>query len=191
MRKVNSKSKLSSVLQRGALAVLALVCAACGGAFGTANPTSPGKTSFVPSENSLWVLGTPGTPFQALVTDSAQSWTISGVVPESVVIVNNSPGPDATDPDGISFLDRMSGSADVNLRVEPSTLEDPMWTLENPGARLTPRAGHVAEVDFPVRISGEITGTIRRQAGSVSRPAEGMDLELIDASTGEFLERLH
>ena len=86
------KSKLSAVVQRGALAILAFACAACGGAFGTANPTSPGKTSSIPATNSLWVLGTPGTPFQAVVTDSSQSWTFRGVVPESVVIVNGSPG---------------------------------------------------------------------------------------------------
>ena len=86
------KSKLSAILHRGALAILAFACAACGGAFGTANPTSPGKTSSIPAQNSLWVLGTPGTPFQALVTDNSQSWTFRGVVPESVVIINASPG---------------------------------------------------------------------------------------------------
>ena len=74
--KAHPKLKLSAVLQRGALAILAVACAACGGAFGTANPTSPGNTSPVPQESTLWVLGTPGTPFQALVTDSSQSWTI-------------------------------------------------------------------------------------------------------------------
>ena len=86
------KSKLSATLQRGALGILAFACAACGGAFGTANPTSPGNTSPIPPQSSLWVLGTPGTPFQAVVTDSSQSWTFRGVVPESVVIINGSPG---------------------------------------------------------------------------------------------------
>lgn len=86
------KSKLSAAMQRGALAILAFACAACGGAFGTANPTAPGNTSQAPAEQTLWVLGTPGTPFEAMVTDSAQSWTFRGVVPEMVVIVNASPG---------------------------------------------------------------------------------------------------
>jgi hypothetical protein len=96
------KSKLLAVPLHRALATLtfsimafstmALVCAGCGGAFGTANPTSPGKTSTIPAQNSLWVLGTPGTPFQAVVTDSSQSWTFRGVVPQSVVIINASPG---------------------------------------------------------------------------------------------------
>lgn len=83
-------------VQRGALGFLALACAACGGAFGTANPTSPGHTSQVPAEQVVWVLGTPGTPFQAVVTDSAQSWTFRGVVPQSAVIINPSPGEQMT-----------------------------------------------------------------------------------------------
>jgi hypothetical protein len=86
------KSKLAAAAQRGALAILAFACAACGGAFGTANPTAPGKTSAIPQQTSLWLLGTPGTPFQAVVTDSSQSWTFRGVVPEAVVIINGSPG---------------------------------------------------------------------------------------------------
>ncbi|MGA8567372.1 MAG: hypothetical protein WB580_06225 [Candidatus Binataceae bacterium] len=92
----NPKSKLSAAVQRGALAILAFACAACGGAFGTANPTAPGNTSQAPAEQSLWVLGTPGTPFQAVVTDSSQSWTFRGVVPQMVVIVNASPGEQMT-----------------------------------------------------------------------------------------------
>jgi len=93
MRAKNPKWKLSAAAaQRGALAILAFACAACGGAFGTDNPTAAGNTSQVSAEESLWVLGTPGTPFQAVVTDSAQSWTFRGVVPESAVIVNASPG---------------------------------------------------------------------------------------------------
>src|SRR6185437_15598247 len=90
------KSKLTAVVQRGALAILAFACAACGGAFGTANPTSPGQTSSIPQQSVMWVLGTPGTPFQAVVTDSSQSWTFRGVVPQSVVILNGSPGAQMT-----------------------------------------------------------------------------------------------
>ena len=90
--RANSISKLSAAVQRGALAILAFACASCGGAFGTANPTAPGNTSQVPAEESLWVLGTPGTPFQAIVTDSSQSWTFRGVVPQMAVIINTSPG---------------------------------------------------------------------------------------------------
>lgn len=75
-----------------AVLILAGMCAVgCGSAFGTANPTAPGNTSSLPNETTVWVLGTPGTPFRAVISDSAQSWTLKGVVPESVAIVNPSP----------------------------------------------------------------------------------------------------
>jgi hypothetical protein len=127
--KGNSRLKWSSALQRGALAVFAFACAACGGAFGTANPTSPGKTSQTAAENSLWVLGTPGTPFEALVTDSSQSWSFRGVVPESVVIINNSPGVQMTvtklsNNSALMTTELING---VNLVAEAST-SDPFGT---------------------------------------------------------------
>jgi hypothetical protein len=123
------KSKLSAVGRRGTLAMLAFACAACGGAFGTANPTSPGKTSSIPAQNSLWVLGTPGTPFQALVTDNSQSWTFRGVVPESVVIINASPGVQMTvtklsNNAALMTTELINGS---NLVAEAST-NDPFGT---------------------------------------------------------------
>lgn len=123
------KSKLSAVVQRGTLAMLAFACAACGGAFGTANPTSPGKTSSIPAQNSLWVLGTPGTPFQALVTDNSQSWTFRGVVPESVTIINASPGVQMTvtklsNNAALMTTELLNGS---NLVAEAST-NDPFGT---------------------------------------------------------------
>ena len=126
--KGKSRLKWSSALRRGALAALAFACAACGG-FGTANPTSPGKTSSISAENSLWVLGTPGTPFQALVTDSSQSWSFRGVVPESVVIINNSPGVQMTvtklsNNSALMTTELING---VNLVAEAST-SDPFGT---------------------------------------------------------------
>lgn len=144
------KSKLSAVPRRGALAtltfsVLAFACAACGGAFGTANPTSPGKTSSIPAQNSLWVLGTPGTPFQAVVTDSSQSWTFRGVVPESVVIINGSPGVQMTvtkltNNAALMTTELINGSS---LVAEAST-NDPFGTtvVQTSGglARIAPRA---------------------------------------------------
>ncbi len=130
-RESNAKriSKWSAAAHRGALAILAFACAACGGAFGTANPTSPGQTSSIPQQASLWVLGTPGTPFQAVVTDSSQSWTFRGVVPESVVVINGSPGVQMTVTkltNGAALLtaELISGN---NLVAEEST-NDPFGT---------------------------------------------------------------
>ncbi len=163
--RANRKSKLSTVAQRGALAILAFACAACGGAFGTANPTSPGKTSSIPAQNSLWVLGTPGTPFQAVVTDSSQSWTVRGVVPESVVIINNSPGVQMT-------VTKLSNSAALltaelingtNLVAEAST-NDPFGTtvVQTFGGLTTiaPRADPDIRVFMKGPSGGLLTGLV-------------------------------
>ena len=90
--KRDRSSNYAGVLLGLALAgLLAFVIDACGGALGGVNPQAPGNTSSVPPETSFWVLGTPGLPFSAVISDSTASWKFRGVVPESVVIVNNAP----------------------------------------------------------------------------------------------------
>jgi hypothetical protein len=82
-----------AALRRCSVLVLAALCAVgCGGgAFGYANPTAPGSTSNLPNETTVWMLGTPGTPFHAVLSDAAASWTFTGVVPQSATIVNPTP----------------------------------------------------------------------------------------------------
>jgi hypothetical protein len=126
----NRKSKIFPFLQRCALGLLAFAYAACGGAFGTANPTSPGKTSSIPAQNTLWLLGTPGTPFQAVVTDTAQSWTFRGVVPESAAIINASPGVQMT----VTKLSNSAGLLTAELihgttLVAETSTNDPFGTV--------------------------------------------------------------
>jgi hypothetical protein len=126
----NRKSKIFPAIQRCALGLLAFACAACGGAFGTANPTSPGKTSSIPAQNTLWLLGTPGTPFQAVVTDTAQSWTFRGVVPESAGIINASPGVQMT----VTKLSNSAGLLTAELihgttLVAETSTNDPFGTV--------------------------------------------------------------
>lgn len=155
------KSKLSAALQRGALAILAFACAACGGAFGTANPTSPGKTSSIPAQNSLWVLGTPGTPFQAVVTDSSQSWTFRGVIPQSAVILNGSPGVQMTvtkltNNSALMTTELING---VNLVAEAST-NDPFGTTVVQTFGGLPTIAPKADPDIRFFIKGPSNGTI-------------------------------
>jgi hypothetical protein len=126
----NRKSKMLPAIRRCALGLLAFACAACGGAFGTANPTSPGKTSSIPAQNTLWLLGTPGTPFQAVVTDTAQSWTFRGVVPESAAIINASPGVQMT----VTKLSNSAGLLTAELihgttLVAETSTNDPFGTV--------------------------------------------------------------
>ncbi|MBV8775343.1 MAG: hypothetical protein JO166_23870 [Deltaproteobacteria bacterium] len=55
------------------------------------NTGSPGNTPNIAPQSSYRILGDIGTPFQALVSDSRSSWQVSGTIPTSIVIVNDTP----------------------------------------------------------------------------------------------------
>ncbi len=71
-------------LRHGLIVGICAVTAACGigGTVGGGN---------IPNEISFRLQGTSNTPFTALVTDSVASWTIQGVTPVDVVILNGNP----------------------------------------------------------------------------------------------------
>jgi hypothetical protein len=79
-------------IRNGVIAVLAcgLLMASCGG-FGSSNNTAPGNTPDVSAQTSFRIVGRVGTPFSAKISDLHSSWDITGVVPLSIVIVNNKP----------------------------------------------------------------------------------------------------
>jgi hypothetical protein len=62
------------------------MAAACGG--GIQGVTGGGA---LPPQTSFRVQGTPHTPFSALVTDTQASWTVQGITPLDIVILNNQP----------------------------------------------------------------------------------------------------
>ncbi|HTT78026.1 MAG TPA: hypothetical protein VMF50_18830 [Candidatus Binataceae bacterium] len=74
-------------LLRLPLAALALAATSCNG-FGTTNITSPGSTSNKPPQVSFRVVGRIGEPFSLYISDARSSWTVKGVVPLTVIIVN-------------------------------------------------------------------------------------------------------
>jgi len=79
-------------IRRGAVAALlcGLLMTSCGG-FGTTNITSPGSTPNISAQTSFRIVGRVGTPFAATISDARSTWNIQGVVPLSIVIVNNAP----------------------------------------------------------------------------------------------------
>jgi len=90
--------------------VAAFAIAALGGCQ-TGNTGSPGNTPNIAPQSSYRIVGEIGTPFQALVSDSRSSWTFSGSVPTSIVIVNDSP------PDRILATKLTNGAQLLSLQV--------------------------------------------------------------------------
>jgi hypothetical protein len=84
-------SKARSI-RRGIVAALlcALLTTSCGG-FGSTNTTNPGNTPNIAGQTSFRIVGRIGTPFSIKIADTRSSWTILGVVPLSIVIINNAP----------------------------------------------------------------------------------------------------
>jgi hypothetical protein len=87
-----------------------------------------------------------------------------------------------TDEAGEAFLARLSPVREVELAPAAATLEDPYWKPAHDGVRILPRPGKVAILDFPVLITGEITGTVYRARDGKSRAASGIELELVDSA---------
>ncbi|HVP40046.1 MAG TPA: hypothetical protein VMS93_12775 [Candidatus Saccharimonadales bacterium] len=103
------------------------------------------------------------------------------------LLLDDSFSPAQTGRDGVAFISNMPSDRGVDLSVVPATLEDPQWILERPAAQLVPRAGKVSMVDFPVLLSGEAAGTVRVRSAQGRKPAEGIQLELVDPPTGEVV----
>ena len=68
----------------------------------------------------------------------------------------------------------------VNLALNQSTLEDPLWTAALDGMRIVPRPGQAMQLDFPIFTSGEIDGTIYLVRNDITAPAGRVLVEVVD-----------
>lgn len=104
-------------------------------------------------------------------------------------LVNGASHPRTTDARGVAFLTNLGGELDANLAVASASLEDPLMRPGTPGIRVTPRPGHVAVVDFPLVLFGEVNGTAFLQVDGGSRELPGLGLELV-APDGKVIRRI-
>lgn len=86
----------------------------------------------------------------------ADEETIQGVA----FLVNGGRHPARTDASGMAYLSRLPVKQNVDVGVDPATLEDPQWSAQPKGARLVPRPGKATVLEFPVIMTGEIDGTV-------------------------------
>jgi hypothetical protein len=91
-------------------------------------------------------------------------------------------------PEGTLFLANLAPYQPVSVSLAANTLEDPYWQPARSGVTLTPRPGKVAIVDFPVEVTGELSGTVYLLLPGGRRPAAGIEVELIDAA-GKVIAR--
>ena len=96
-------------------------------------------------------------------------------------MVNGGRHPARTDAAGITYLSRLPTKQYVDIGIDIASLEDPQWVAQPKGARLVPRPGEAATLDFPVILTSEIDGTVYfREKGSF-RALGGIMVELLDS----------
>jgi hypothetical protein len=105
-------------------------------------------------------------------------------VADAGFVVNGAQYGARTDADGIAYLDHLPANRNVNLSVSVATLEDPQLSTQHKGVRVVPRQGNVAQIDFPLALTGEIDGTVFLQANGGKRGIGNVLLELVAVADG-------
>ncbi|WP_404295771.1 hypothetical protein [Halomonas sp.] len=85
-----------------------------------------------------------------------------------------------TDAEGIAYVDHLPVKQHLDIGIDIATLADPQWAPAMEGVRLVPRPGSVASLDFPVRMSTEIDGTVYLLEEGVERGIGDIALELLN-----------
>ncbi|PXX98333.1 hypothetical protein CR157_08435 [Halomonas sp. LBP4] len=85
-----------------------------------------------------------------------------------------------TDAAGIAHIDHLPVKQHVDIGIDTSTLIDPQWAPAIEGLRLVPRPGSVASLEFPVRMTTEIDGTVYLLEDGVERGIGDLKLELLN-----------
>lgn len=103
--------------------------------------------------------------------------------------VNGGTRPIRTDARGRAYLPRLPVDQNVDIGLDPASLEDPQWSAQTRGVRLVPRPGKINAVDFAVIMTAEIDGTVYVLNRQQSKRGLGdIELELVDAN-GKVVSR--
>lgn len=65
-----------------------------------------------------------------------------------------------TDEHGVALFSRMRELLQTDIYIDDESLQDPSWVSGYDGVSILPRNGHVATVEFPIHLSGELDGTL-------------------------------
>jgi hypothetical protein len=100
--------------------------------------------------------------------------------------VNKASSRVTTDADGVALFQGLVPEMANEVSISSSTFEDPLLRAATDGVTVFPRAGKAMAIDFPVVMTGEITGTayVERPAGTFA--GAGLKLELVEADGTVF-----
>lgn len=81
-------------------------------------------------------------------------------LPDVTVLAPQNSRQETTDENGVALFNRMTRLRLTDVYVDKESLQDPSWISEFEGVSILPREGYVAQVEFPIHVSGEIDGTL-------------------------------
>jgi hypothetical protein len=81
----------------------------------------------------------------------------------------------------VAFLSYLPSQQEAEVEIDPTSLEDPLMKPSGKGVRFVPRSGTVLHLDFPVVMTGEITGTVYLKETGKTREFPGLYVEIVDA----------
>jgi len=96
------------------------------------------------------------------------------------VRINGGHLPQQADENGIVYITGIEPYRELDVDLAVESLEDPLWQPKEIGKRISLRPGHVAQIDFPIMITGEVDGTAYVQLGERQREVSGVIVELLD-----------
>jgi hypothetical protein len=94
-----------------------------------------------------------------------------------------------TDADGLALLQGVPVNRLHDVRLDPASLIDPFWIPAVSGYSVVGHEGSYVELDFPIRLAGEIDGTVYIERRGHRTTRRNLKLELVDAQ-GSVVETI-
>jgi len=95
--------------------------------------------------------------------------------------INRASSRELTDENGVALLTTLSAYQNTEISLSSATIEEPNWVPARKGISFVPRPGKPARFDFPVIVTGDLTGTVFIRRRGKTSEAGGVRLELIGA----------
>lgn len=118
-----------------------------------------------------------------LDTNYDKTWNEGEMLLEGIgFLVNESGGEPVTDKEGRAILRGISPNIPVNVSIDESTLADNLTVPADKGISCVLHPGTAARIDFPIWVTGEISGTVRAVEGNSRKAIAGVLVEVLDSS---------
>jgi len=105
-------------------------------------------------------------------------------------VINRGYRPGLTNRHGEVLISGLNTGGKVDIQLNPSTLGDPYLISSSDGYGITPRAGHIMHLNFPLVSIGEIDGHVYLIRDGEKIEAANVSMELINAESGELVTLL-